>query len=186
MNQMACPRCRWLVPVVPFCQHCGAMLPRNSSHQAQSGLTGWWRKTSAPLRAVIIIGVVFLSGAIAVGIIKRQTERRGGIIVEHTAPPKPSPEINAEVRFTGSQFIIKNTDSYDWTNVKMEINGGLLSGGYELNHRTIKAGQTYTVGAMQFADSDGKRFNPFQMKPQKFVICGETPNGRTCYTGGWN
>jgi hypothetical protein len=101
-------------------------------------------------------------------------------------PSKPPPEINAEVRFTGTQFIIKNTDSYDWTDVKMEINGGLFSGGYELKHPVIRAKETYTVGALQFADSDGQRFNPYQMKPQRFVICGQTPNGRTCYTGGWD
>jgi hypothetical protein len=70
--------------------------------------------------------------------------------------------------------------------VKLEVNGGFFSGGYELKHPRIEAGQTYTVGARQFADSDGKRFNPYEMKPKKFSICGKTPSGLDCHVVGWD
>jgi hypothetical protein len=53
-----------------------------------------------------------------------------------SAPPKEtSRTINASVSFTGTQFIITNEDKYDWTDVKLELNGGFFSGGYELKHR---------------------------------------------------
>jgi hypothetical protein len=100
-------------------------------------------------------------------------------------PPRTT-ELNASVRFSGTQFIITNEDSFNWSSVKMEVNGGIISGGYELTVPTMKAKETYTVGAMQFADSDGKRFNPFQMKPQKFTIRASTPDGYRYYVGGWN
>jgi hypothetical protein len=81
-----------------------------------------------------------------------------------------STTLNASVHFTGTQFVITNNDTMDWTNVKMEINGGVIRGGYALKHSIMKSGQTYTVGAMQFAKGDGTRFNPFTMKPNKFNI----------------
>lgn len=107
-----------------------------------------------------------------------------------TAPiqeqPRASSELKASVRFNGTQFIVTNNDAFDWANVKLEINGGIISGGYQLTTASMKSGETYTIGAMQFADSDGKRFNPFQMKPQKFRITANTPNGSSFYLGGWD
>lgn len=83
---------------------------------------------------------------------------------------KRSDQLDASVSFSGTQFTITNNDSYDWTNVKMEVNGGLVRGGYVLKTNVIRAGQTYTVGAMQFAKGDGERFNPFTHKVQQFHI----------------
>jgi len=59
------------------------------------------------------------------------------------APPPPRTELNAQVRFTGTQFVITNKESVDLTNVKMEINGGIFSGGYQLLHDRMKANETY-------------------------------------------
>jgi hypothetical protein len=90
-------------------------------------------------------------------------------------------DLRAYVNFTGSQFVIRNDDEFDWVNVKMEINPGILRGGYSLETGRIVRGQTYTVGAMQFAKGDGTRFNPFAMKPQSFVITCD----RGFWSGGW-
>jgi len=96
-------------------------------------------------------------------------------IPEPTTPPEQEtiPEvrqIKASVSFTGTQFVITNHEDHDWVNVRFELNPGLISSGYTLKVRLIEAGTTYTVGAMQFANSKGERFNPYQMKPQKFNI----------------
>jgi len=96
-------------------------------------------------------------------------------IPEPTTPPEQEtiPEvrqIKASVSFTGTQFVITNYEDHDWVNVRFELNPGLISSGYTLKVRLIEAGTTYTVGAMQFANSKGERFNPYQMKPQKFNI----------------
>jgi hypothetical protein len=94
-------------------------------------------------------------------------------------------DLNASVAFDQGQFIISNADSFDWTNVKFEIKSGRVSSGYELKAALIKAGHSYTVGAMQFAKADGTRFNPFTTKAQKLSIFCDTPEGRGSYFGAW-
>ncbi len=105
---------------------------------------------------------------------------------ESKAPPEPLYiDLNASVRFTGTQFIITNKDSFNWRNVELEINPGLLKSGYKLNAGLMSAGETYTVGAMQFAKPDGTRFNPLSIKPQSISISCDTPKGKGFYSGKW-
>ena len=81
-------------------------------------------------------------------------------------------DLNVSVSFTGTQFVITNNDNFDYTNAKLEVNGD-----YILKANTIKAGETYTVGMMQFADDDGNRFD-IMKKPQKFSIWCDLSNGK--------
>jgi len=94
-------------------------------------------------------------------------------------------DLKAGVSFTGTQFVIANRDSFNWTNVKLEVNSGLVSSGFILRVGVMEAGQTYTVGAAQFAKPDGKRFNPFEYKPQSLSIWCDTPRGDGFYYGTW-
>ena len=81
-------------------------------------------------------------------------------------------ELNVSVEFTGTQFIVTNNDNFDYYEAQLEVNNK-----YKL-FGTIRAGQTYTVGLMQFADTDGNRFSLMQ-KPQTFSIwCNN--NGNRC------
>ncbi|MBA7554873.1 hypothetical protein ES705_47509 [subsurface metagenome] len=94
--------------------------------------------------------------------------------------------LNASVKFTGTQFIIKNDDNFDWLNVKMEVNGSLLKSGFILETNRMGAGESYTVGALQFAKKDGTRFNPVTYKPKKFDISCDTPEGENAFwNGSW-
>jgi hypothetical protein len=79
-------------------------------------------------------------------------------------------DIQATVSFDGEQFIITNLEDEPWINVRFEVNPGLLSSGYTLKVHRIEAKTTYTVGAMQFVNAKGERFNPFTHKPQSFHI----------------
>lgn len=99
-----------------------------------------------------------------------------------TPPPAPEPGLNAFVQLSGTQFIVTNLDSYDWLNVKMEVNGGSPSAGYSVARPVFKAGKVYRIEAMQFFDPDGNQFK-FQIKPRRFSICADTPNGFTCFVG---
>lgn len=95
-------------------------------------------------------------------------------------------KLNASVRFIGTQFIIENDDNFDWLNVKMEVNGSLFKSGFILETNRMEAGESYTVGALQFAKKDGTRFNPVAYKPQKFDISCDTPKGENAFwTGSW-
>jgi len=81
-------------------------------------------------------------------------------------------DLNASVSFTGTQFVIKNNDTFDYNNAKLAVNDDYVLKGYNL-----KAGETYTVGVMQFADKKGNRFTLMQ-KPQEFSIWCDLGNGK--------
>lgn len=88
--------------------------------------------------------------------------------------------LNASVSFNGTQFIIKNHDTFDYLNAKLEVNDD-----YSLNDYNLKAGQTYTVGIMQFSDEKGNRFTLMQ-KPKKFSIWCDLKSGKKgFYNGEW-
>ncbi len=92
-----------------------------------------------------------------------------------------SVDLEASVSFTGTQFIIKNNDTFDYLNSKFEINGT-----YKLEGYTLKAGETYTVGMMQFADKQGNRFTNLK-KPQNFSIWCDLNNGKNgFFYASWN
>lgn len=96
-----------------------------------------------------------------------------------------SSDLSATVTFTGVQFIIKNRDTFNWENVEMQINSGFVASGFVSKTYIIKAGETYSVDAMQFAKNDGTRFNPVVFKPKNFTIRCDTPSGTGFYYGGW-
>jgi len=93
--------------------------------------------------------------------------------------------IRLDARFDGSQFILSNLDTFNWFNVELEINGGLLKSGYKLKHGSMLAGKVYTVGALQFVKPDGTRFNPYTMKPLNITIFCDTPGGRGFVSLNW-
>jgi len=126
---------------------------------------------------LVVIGII-----VALWLIGKLSSNKSG---SASAPPVQEVQLNAAVRFDGSQFILTNNDSFDWTNVKIEINGGIIRGGYVLNTDRVTAKNTYTVGAMQFAKSDGTRLNPFAVKPQSIFISAKTPKGTGHYSGSW-
>lgn len=92
------------------------------------------------------------------------------VIKPSSLAPANGDSFRANVRFTGTQFVISNFDNSDCQNAKMEINGGIIRSGYVLDGYTLGAGKTYEVGALQFAKNDGTRLNPFEVKPKDFYI----------------
>jgi len=125
---------------------------------------------------IIIVVIVFIS-------IFNETSKESGSSAPST--PKEEIKLNAAVRFTGTQFVIQNNNDFAWTNVKLEINPGILKSGFTYKALRIEPNTTYTVGAMQFSKSDGTRFNPFSIKPKEIFISADTPKGRAYYSGGW-
>ncbi len=160
--------------------------PKKSAAKTQKGTRPW--KWNQPISAGQGIGIVVLA-IIALLCL-------GGLFLDlPETPPQSTPsaqpqtstvDLNAAIRFTGSQFVISNNDNFDWTNVKFDLNRpGIFSSGYVFNTARIEAGNTYTVGAMQFAKDDGTRFNPITTKAQKLWISCDTPRGTGLYSGKW-
>ena len=119
---------------------------------------------------MIALGMLFLLIILMAGI---------GIIVSDSGTKTERSQtktLNASITFDGTQFIITNKDNYAWTSVKFMLNSGIISGGYVLRYSRIEAKTTYTVGVLQFAKSDGTRFNPNIMKPQSIVILADQGN----------
>ena len=104
------------------------------------------------------------------------------------APERPlSVELNAFVDFQEGQIVVKNRDGFDWVNVRMEINPGIVRGGWKCEAARIPAGSTYRAGAMTFTKGQGERFNPFTHQVEKFAIhCDTSPDhGRGNWFGGY-
>lgn len=91
-------------------------------------------------------------------------------VIKPITPTDSKYDLKVSVKFTGTQFVISNLDDSDCVDAKLEINGGVFKGGYILEGYTLKAGNKYEVGALQFAKSNGERFNPYDTKPMNFFI----------------
>ena len=101
-------------------------------------------------------------------------------------PANPEPlhvDLSAEVLFKDGKFLVWNGGSFDWKNITLEINSGIFSGGHSLQVDLITPKKVYYFQPLEFTQSDGKRFNPFEYKPQNITITCDTPNGRGFYFG---
>ena len=153
---MRCHRCGFLnVDAARFCNKCGIALQLRPP-QSQQNRSNTWKWVVGLLAGFCVLSGIMKSidstNRVPPG---NQSQQPPVSEKKPDPPPKPAPEIHPIVQFTGTQFIIKNDDSFDWSNVKLELNGGIFSGGYELKPAAIRRKTTYTVGALQFADSDG-------------------------------
>ena len=173
-GQAICNVCNYITGTQPICLSCWEKHPppiqKDTKTEDEKTVKPKVKLTLAnKIAAAIVLVVLAIFGTCAICIC--------------TAPSEESTQVdlNASIRFDGSQFIIANNDSFDWLDVEFELNSAGLSSGFTLTHPLIEAGATYTVGAMQFAKPDGTRFNPFLMKPQKMSVSCETPDGKD----GW-
>lgn len=149
------------------CPHCDKSISVNAKRcpYCQQDLRGW--ASRHPF--LTFIAVIFFAPFVLTGM-------SGSSTTSTTSTSEPR-VFNTEVNFTGSQFEISNLDENDCQNAKMEVNGGILKGGYTLDGYDLEKGHKYTVGAMQFTDKEGTRFNPFSIKPQKFTVACRGDNG---------
>ena len=125
-------------------------------------------------RTIISVGGLLFFIILAVG----SVDTDSGSSSSSSTPKPERPDLDSTVLFTGTEFVISNNNDFDWTNVKLEINSGLIRGGYTSREGGMSAGQTYTVGAAQFSKADGERFNPFTHKVKSMII--------TCDDGGFD
>jgi len=99
---------------------------------------------------------------------------------------KSAVRLNARVTFTGAQFIIYNNDSFDWTNVELQIMLETVDSNFNLKVPQIPAGKKRTVRASEFTKKNGARFNPYTMKPKRFLIWCDTQTRKSgSYFAGW-
>jgi len=94
--------------------------------------------------------------------------------------------LNARVTFTGSQFVVYNNDTFDWTNVDFQLTLEDAGKSFNLNIPVIHAGKKRIVRASEFTSKNGERFNPYKMKPKRFLIWCDTQDRKNgTYFAGW-
>jgi hypothetical protein len=167
-----------------YCRECGGELPKNDNlcpvckkrvlaDVYSKNSPAIVRQLSGPLGCLVFIGIIVAMFMIIGSMAPKQPEK------------KPDIDLNASVQFTGTQFIIRNNDDFDWTDVRLVVDMGVLSG-YTFKASVLKAHGTYKVGAAEFVKNDGLRFNPFERKPQTFYIGCTTPQGGGSFLTGWD
>lgn len=188
-NSMALVRCSECGKEVSnraaACPHCGNPLPPQPPEANRAGdqKKPWHQRSfSAGAGCLILVAVFGLPIWFAS---QCSSESGSGAGSRQPAPRPTSIDLGAAVNFTGTQFIVTNNDTFNWLNCKLEINSGIVRGGYEMTTPLIQARTTQTIGAMQFAKSSGERFNPLSMKPNSFSIACDTPQGRGYSFGEW-
>ena len=128
-------------------------------------LRSWFRKH--PILSFIGILILLF---VVLDAIPSSTENKTG---EAAPTPTAKREFSASVSFDGQKFVITNLDEFDCLNSRMEVNGGLIKGGYILEGNLLESGKTYEVGAIQFSKSDGTRLNLYEVKPKTVSISCE-------------
>lgn len=88
-------------------------------------------------------------------------------------------DITPNIKTSNYEVQITNTNSFDYENAELELNGD-----YVLKGINIKAGETFRTYWREFSDSDGNRYNPQTMKHKKFTIYCDLSNGKKGYYYG--
>jgi hypothetical protein len=81
-------------------------------------------------------------------------------------------------------FRVENRDTFPWTNCQLSLNSQGISG-YDLEVESIKPGLTDAalLQSAEFADSNGKRFDPSAESVATLDLDCETPGGHLYYRG---
>jgi hypothetical protein len=87
-----------------------------------------------------------------------------------SARPSDPPAVKAAVEFDGSNFRVANTGSNPWVAAQFSINRRSFGDGFDLVAGTVGGGAAVKVGALQFAKSDGTRFNPLEVEAQTLTV----------------
>lgn len=89
--------------------------------------------------------------------------------------PKPTPDesaknLDATVKFSDVAYQITNNEDINWIGCKLEMNSGILRGGYVYIAKVIPSKDPLIIPFREFTKGDGTRFNSYDTKPQSLSI----------------
>ena len=188
MGPGKCPFCGQQIDTeATKCFFCGAELDEESVEKrveeliVEDSKKPALKSKSPPVLQLAVI-IVLICIALFSG-----TSKRKPIFNKARFSRESTVRLNTKVVFTGAKFIISNDDTFDWTNVELQIIPETDESNFSLEVFKIPAGEKYSVSAAEFVTKDGSNFNPNKMKPKRFRIWCDTPtrvNGS--YFAGWN
>lgn len=187
MGPEKCPFCgQEIDSEAAKCFFCGAELDEEDVVQRLDqleieDLRAAKQKTKYPLAlwivVVVLVCIVLFSGA--------SIKKYGS--VKLSSSQESTVRLNARVTFTGAQFIVYNNDSFDWMSVDLQISLETIGSDFNLSVPVIHAEEKRTVRASEFIGKDGNRFNPYTMKPKRFLIrCDTQTRKNGTYSAIWN
>lgn len=99
---------------------------------------------------------------------------------EPTKAPEPTKEttheLDFDVRFNALAFQITNNEEKAWDFCNLEINSGIIKGGWKYENQGFSAKEVVILPFNEFTKGDGERFNSFDTKPKKLTISCEDTN----------
>lgn len=104
-------------------------------------------------------------------------------VVEETSKPTTTVEpssydIDAVIKFNETAFQITNNENRDWYGCKLELNPGVLKGGYTYQQPGLPAKESIIVPFREFTKGDGTRFNLYDTKAQNLSISCDDVDGK--------
>lgn len=157
------------------CPHCGAPKP-------EAGKMG-----CGPAGCLWVI-----AAAVALGVIGSLTEdpepgaRAPAQGTQQEAPSTTTGEyadLEAVVRRSPTQLSVTNDSEQSWRGCEIEINPGIIRGGWKTGPVDIGPGETVAGGLMTFTKADGERFQPSRYEVESVTVVCESPKG--LYSGSW-
>jgi hypothetical protein len=181
-----CPFCgQEIDSAATKCFFCGAELSEESIHKRLEELHEQDAQLARGIRKPVVAGIIVVIILIYI-IFFYDTSGKKRIPVINNPSQSSTVRLKAKVTFPGERFVISNNDSFDWSNVRLEIMPESTEDCFSLRVPVISAGETYMAAAAEFSKEDGTRFNPYKMKPKKFRIQCKTPsNENGSYQAGW-
>jgi len=173
-----CPDCcKDVSSSAPSCPHCGR--PRKKSHlliEVAGGLS---------IAFLCVVALTWHSGPgddAATGTVAASTSPETAI----ARPYQLERSLSAFIGYNRTLHIfrVENRDTFPWTSCQFSLNSHGISG-YELQVESIEPGLTEAalLHSAEFADPDGKRFDPSTDEVATLDLDCETTDGRLYYRG---
>ena len=178
MSLRKCPDCyKDVSSSAPSCPHCGR--PRTKSHLAIEIVGG------LSIAFVCLVALAWTSGS--------QDDAANDTVASSTPPEtaiaRPyqlERSLSAFIGYNGTLHIfrVENRDTFPWTSCQFSLNSHGISG-YELQVESIEPGLTEAalLQSAEFADPDGKRFDPSTDQVATLDLDCETTHGHLHYRG---
>jgi hypothetical protein len=152
------------------------------------------RRTSSPIE---LSGILIIAVVCAAALLWRlSSQYQAPSEAARVSPPetmvaqpaaRPGARLTATVGYNRTLFNLRveNGDPFAWTGCQLSLNAQGVSSGYTREVETIRPGLTEAalLASGDFADADGRRFDPAAQQVATLDIACETPQGRRSYAG---